>query len=101
MGASCSWARRRKCSTAPMRPSKNLSPRNSRHPNPIDLMKDSSETRLGLFFALAVVLAIVILEFLGGFGSFYHGRHFHALFKNVQDLKVKADVKMAGVRVGY
>jgi len=63
-------------------------------------MKESNESRLGLFFALAVVLAIVILEYVGGFGFLNHGYHLHALFKNVQDLKKGAAVKMAGVQVG-
>jgi phospholipid/cholesterol/gamma-HCH transport system substrate-binding protein len=63
-------------------------------------MKESNESRLGLFFALAVVLAVVILEYLGSFGFLHRGFHLHALFKNVQDLKVGDTVKMAGVHVG-
>jgi phospholipid/cholesterol/gamma-HCH transport system substrate-binding protein len=55
---------------------------------------------LGLFFALAVVLALVILEYLGSFGFLHRGYHLHALFKNVQDLKKGDPVKMAGVQVG-
>jgi phospholipid/cholesterol/gamma-HCH transport system substrate-binding protein len=63
-------------------------------------MKESNESRLGLFFAAAVVLAVVILEFLGSFNFLHRGCHLHALFKNVQDLKVGDTVKMAGVHVG-
>src|ERR1700733_9970755 len=104
MDASFSWARRRKCSTTPIRPSKNLSPRNSRHLNPTDVMKETNESKLGpmlgLFFALAAVLALIMLEYLGSLDVFHRGYHVHALFKNVQDLKVGDTVRMAGVHVG-
>jgi phospholipid/cholesterol/gamma-HCH transport system substrate-binding protein len=63
-------------------------------------MKESIESRLGLFFALAVVLALIILEYLGSFGFLQRGYQVHALFKNVQDLKPGDPVKMAGVLVG-
>jgi phospholipid/cholesterol/gamma-HCH transport system substrate-binding protein len=63
-------------------------------------MKDSMESKLGLFFALAVVLALIILESLGSFDIFQRGYHVQALFKNVQDLKIGDPVKMAGVPVG-
>jgi phospholipid/cholesterol/gamma-HCH transport system substrate-binding protein len=63
-------------------------------------MKESIESKLGLFFALAVVLALIILEYLGSFGFLERGYHLHALFKNVQDLKIGDTVKMAGVHVG-
>ena len=63
-------------------------------------MKESIESKLGIFFALAVVLALVILEYFGSFGFLQSGHHLHALFKNVQDLKLGDSVKMAGVRVG-
>jgi phospholipid/cholesterol/gamma-HCH transport system substrate-binding protein len=63
-------------------------------------MKDSIETRLGMFFALAIIAALVILESLGTFAFFERGYHLHALFKNVQELKVGDAVKMGGVPVG-
>jgi len=63
-------------------------------------MKESIESKLGLFFALAVVLVLLILEYLGSFGFLERGFHVHALFKNVQDLKIGDAVKMAGVHVG-
>jgi phospholipid/cholesterol/gamma-HCH transport system substrate-binding protein len=63
-------------------------------------MKESIESKLGIFFALAVVLALIILEYLGSFGFLQRGYHLHALFKNVQDLKIGDAVKMAGVHVG-
>jgi phospholipid/cholesterol/gamma-HCH transport system substrate-binding protein len=63
-------------------------------------MKDSIESRLGMFFALAIIAALVILESLGTFAFFERGYHLHALFKNVQELKVGDSVKMGGVQVG-
>jgi phospholipid/cholesterol/gamma-HCH transport system substrate-binding protein len=63
-------------------------------------MKDSIETRLGLFFALAVIATLVILESLSTFAFFQRGYHLHALFKNVQELKAGDAVKMGGVPVG-
>jgi len=63
-------------------------------------MKDSIETRLGLFFALAIITALVIMESLGTFAFFQRGYHLHALFKSVQELKVGDAVKMGGVPVG-
>jgi len=63
-------------------------------------MKENIESKLGLFFALAVIFALIILEFLGGFSFFHRGIHLHALFTNVQQLKEGDSVKMAGVQVG-
>jgi phospholipid/cholesterol/gamma-HCH transport system substrate-binding protein len=50
---------------------------------------------------LAVVLALVVLEYLGSFGFLERGYHVHGMFKNVQDLKPGDPVKMAGVVVGH
>ncbi len=63
-------------------------------------MKNTLETRLGIFVALAVVAAVLILETLGGIDRFQRGYHVNALFNNIQDLKVGDRVKMAGVEVG-
>jgi phospholipid/cholesterol/gamma-HCH transport system substrate-binding protein len=63
-------------------------------------MKNTLETRLGLFVALAVLAAAIILEMVGGIDEFRRGKHVIALFNNVQDLKVGDRVKMAGVEVG-
>jgi phospholipid/cholesterol/gamma-HCH transport system substrate-binding protein len=63
-------------------------------------MKNTLETRLGLFFALALVAAFLILEMLGGFSFFQKGYRLNALFNNVQELKVGDPVKMAGVNIG-
>jgi phospholipid/cholesterol/gamma-HCH transport system substrate-binding protein len=63
-------------------------------------MKNTLETRIGLFVALAVMAAAIILERVGTFESFQRGKHVNALFTDVQDLKVGDRVKMAGVEVG-
>ena len=44
--------------------------------------------------------AVVILEVLGGAPFLKRGYRLHALFHNVQDLKVGDPVKMAGVQIG-
>jgi phospholipid/cholesterol/gamma-HCH transport system substrate-binding protein len=63
-------------------------------------MKNSLETRLGLFAALIVIAAVLILETLGGLENLRSGKHLHALFNSVQELKEGDRVKMAGVEVG-
>jgi phospholipid/cholesterol/gamma-HCH transport system substrate-binding protein len=63
-------------------------------------MKNSLETKLGIFVALAVIAAIVIIEMLGATDVFHRGYHVHALFDTVQELKVGDSVKMAGVEIG-
>jgi phospholipid/cholesterol/gamma-HCH transport system substrate-binding protein len=63
-------------------------------------MKNSLETRIGLFVALAVLAAAIILERVGSFESLQRGKHVNALFSNIQDLKIGDRVKMAGVEVG-
>src|SRR5204863_6653280 len=63
-------------------------------------MRNSLETRLGIFVALAVIAAVVIIEMLGGPEHFMRGYRLIALFNNVQELKAGDRVKMAGVEVG-
>ncbi len=63
-------------------------------------MKNSLETRLGIFVALAVIAAIVIIEMVGGADIFQRGYHVNAQFDTVQELKVGDSVKMAGVEIG-
>jgi phospholipid/cholesterol/gamma-HCH transport system substrate-binding protein len=63
-------------------------------------MKNSLETRLGIFVALAVIAAVLILETIGGIERFQRGYHINAEFDNIQDLKEGNPVKMAGVEVG-
>ncbi|MEY2429567.1 MAG: phospholipid/cholesterol/gamma-HCH transport system substrate-binding protein, partial [Verrucomicrobiota bacterium] len=63
-------------------------------------MKNTLETRLGIFVALSVIAAVLILETVGGVERFRRGYRLNVLFKNVQELKVGDRVKMAGVEVG-
>lgn len=64
-------------------------------------MKNSLETRLGIFAVLVVIAALLIMETLGGVGFFQRGYHLNALFNTVQELKAGDSVKMAGVEVGH
>ena len=63
-------------------------------------MKNSLETRLGIFVALAVIAAVLIMETVGGVERFRSGNRYYADFNNVQELKKGDRVKMAGVEVG-
>jgi phospholipid/cholesterol/gamma-HCH transport system substrate-binding protein len=63
-------------------------------------MKSTLETRLGLFFALALVVAAIILQMVGGTDLFHKSYTVYATFNNVQELKKGDPVKMAGVDIG-
>jgi phospholipid/cholesterol/gamma-HCH transport system substrate-binding protein len=63
-------------------------------------MKNTLETRLGLFAALIVIAAVLILETLGGLDNLKKGTRVRALFNTAQELKVGDRVKMAGVEIG-
>src|SRR5438445_13096030 len=63
-------------------------------------MTNTLETRLGIFFALALIAAFLIMEMIGSFDFFKRGIRVHAQFSTVQGLKEGDPVKMAGVQVG-
>src|SRR5215471_9866939 len=63
-------------------------------------MRNTLETRLGIFVALAVIAAVLILEIVGGVERFQRGYELKAAFNTIQDLKEGDRVKMAGVDVG-
>lgn len=63
-------------------------------------MKNSLETRLGMFVAIIVIAAFFILFIVGGFEKFQRGVRVEALFKSAQELKLGDRVKMAGVEIG-
>ena len=63
-------------------------------------MKNSLETRLGIFVALVLIAALVIVDLVGGLEFFKGGYHVTAQFNNVQDLKLGDAVKMSGVSIG-
>ena len=63
-------------------------------------MKNSLETRLGIFVILMVLAAWAIMETLGGMEMLHGGYRVNALFATAQELKVGDNVKMAGVEIG-
>src|SRR5438034_909038 len=62
-------------------------------------MKNTLETRLGIFVAFAVIAAVLILELIGA-DFFRGGITVSANFKNSQELKKGDLVRMAGVEIG-
>jgi phospholipid/cholesterol/gamma-HCH transport system substrate-binding protein len=63
-------------------------------------MKNSLETKLGIFAILVVLAAWAIMETLGGVEMLRGGYHLNAQFDSAQELKVGDSVKMAGVQIG-
>jgi len=63
-------------------------------------MKNSLETKLGIFVAITVIAALLIIETLGSADLFSRGYHVSAQFDTAQDLKVGDRVRMAGVEIG-
>ncbi len=64
-------------------------------------MKNSLETRLGIFVVFVVIAAVVIVETLNGFHFVHKGVEVSTLFDTVQDLKPDDEVRMAGVQIGH
>ena len=63
-------------------------------------MRNTLETRIGLFVALIAIAAVLVLETLGVREQFQKGKEIQAAFQTVQELRVGDRVKMAGVEVG-
>lgn len=63
-------------------------------------MKNTLETRLGVFFALALIVAFIVMEMVGSFDFMKPGRHVRARFASVLELNAGDPVKMGGYRVG-
>lgn len=63
-------------------------------------MKNSLETQLGVFIALAIIASLLVVEMVGGLDFFKKGYHVAAQFASIQDLKIGDSVKMSGVAVG-
>lgn len=63
-------------------------------------MRNTLETKLGIFVFMAVLAAWAIVETLGSTDIFHRGYRVSALFNTVQDLKPGDRVKMAGVEIG-
>ncbi|MBT5709347.1 MlaD family protein [Verrucomicrobia bacterium] len=63
-------------------------------------MKSTLETRLGIFFALALIGLFILMEVAGGFSVLNETVPVGARFNNIRDLKEGDPVKMAGVEIG-
>lgn len=63
-------------------------------------MKSSLETKLGVFFAMVLIAAVLILEMAGGSDLFKRGYHLSGYWNNVLELKEGDFVKMAGKPIG-
>jgi phospholipid/cholesterol/gamma-HCH transport system substrate-binding protein len=63
-------------------------------------MRNTLETRLGIFFALCFIVAVIILDMLHVSDYFQPGMHIYANFPGIQELKTGDPVKVAGVEVG-
>lgn len=63
-------------------------------------MKNTLETRLGLFFALVLIASVILIEMIGGLEFFKKGYRLRARFTTIQDLKTGDPVKMGGKQVG-
>jgi len=63
-------------------------------------MRNSLETRLGMFFALTMIASFLIFEMASGGKYFKGGYVVHGLFEDVQELKAGDPVKKAGVQIG-
>ncbi len=63
-------------------------------------MRNSLETKLGVFFVLTLFAALFVLEMAGLADFFKPGYKIYADFQTAQDLKKGDLVKMAGVEIG-
>jgi phospholipid/cholesterol/gamma-HCH transport system substrate-binding protein len=63
-------------------------------------MRNTLETRLGLFFALAFMAAFLVLEMVGSFDFLTPGVRVRARFDNVKELMEGDPVKMGGKSIG-
>lgn len=62
--------------------------------------KNKLEIRLGVFFLLILLAAVLMMELIGALGPLKSGIRIQTQFKNVLDLKKGDPVKVAGVQVG-
>lgn len=63
-------------------------------------MKNTLETRLGIFFALALVVAFLVMEMVGSFDFLKSGTRVSSMFNNVQELNEGDPVKLGGKQIG-
>lgn len=63
-------------------------------------MKNTLETKIGMFFAVALIAGAIIVEMVGGLDLFRHGTQLQARFRSIQELKPGDPVRMAGKDIG-
>ncbi len=63
-------------------------------------MRNTLETRLGIFFALALLAGVMLVELAGGLDFLHRGIRVRTHFGSVHELQEGAPVKLAGVPVG-
>lgn len=63
-------------------------------------MRNTLETRLGIFVAIVLLASLVVVDLVGGLPFLKRGYHVSAQFNNIQDLKLGDPVKMSGVAIG-
>jgi len=63
-------------------------------------MRNTLETKLGIFFALAIIVIVVLMELVGSLDYFRKGTHVMANFDSVKELRVGDPVRLAGVNIG-
>jgi len=63
-------------------------------------MRNTLETRLGIFFAVALLAAFLVLEMIGSFEFLTPGVRLRARFESVKELMEGDPVKMGGKSVG-
>jgi phospholipid/cholesterol/gamma-HCH transport system substrate-binding protein len=63
-------------------------------------MRNTLETRLGMFFAMGLLALVLIFELIGGVDFFHRGVRVRTRFNSIQELRVGDPVKMAGVQIG-
>lgn len=63
-------------------------------------MRNTLETRLGIFFAVALVAAFLVLEMVGSFDFMLKGVRVRARFDDVKELMDGDPVKMGGKAIG-
>lgn len=63
-------------------------------------MRNTLETKLGIFFALAVIAFVLVMELSDSFDFFAKSYPLKARFENARELKKGDLVKMAGIEIG-
>lgn len=63
-------------------------------------MRNSLESRLGIFFALTLLALVFVMELSSGVDFWNRGYAVHARFKNIHELREGDPVKMSGFQVG-